>query len=109
MAECLHEPQLAVERAEILALEIHVEVRIDLDEAMALVPAPRSQVIARPRFEADDLSLARLLIALFLALDGIEEGGVEEREQTTDQPAALISVFIRTYQDLHARSVRTAG
>ena len=31
---------------------------------------------------------------LLLALDGIEEGGVEEREQTANQPTPFVSILI---------------
>jgi len=35
-------------------------------------------------------------VALLLALDGIEECRVEKRQQAADQPATLVSLFVRT-------------
>jgi hypothetical protein len=38
------------------------------------------------------------VVALLLALHRVEEGGVEEGQEPTDQPAALVSVVVRTDQ-----------
>jgi hypothetical protein len=56
VGEGLDEPQLAVERTEIISLQVHVEIGVDLHESAALVPALGGRVIARPRLQADDAS-----------------------------------------------------
>jgi hypothetical protein len=34
VGKCLHQAQVAVERAQVVAFEIHVQIRVDLDEAI---------------------------------------------------------------------------
>ena len=43
---------------------------------------------------------------LLLALDRIEEGRIEEGEQSTNQPPALVAVLVGTYHDRHAGESR---
>src|SRR6266576_2982335 len=44
--------------------------------------------------------LDRILgVSLLLALDGVEEGGVEERQEPADQPAALVFLLVRSDLD----------
>src|SRR4249920_3522933 len=49
--EGLDEPQFRVELAQVVALEIDVQVCVDPDEALRLVPALNVRVVARPRLE----------------------------------------------------------
>src|SRR6266508_1504369 len=56
----------------------------------------------RPAFLCNQLD--RLpLVALLLALDGVEKRGVEERQQAADKPATLVLLLIRTDHDTHHR------
>ena len=55
-----YESELAVERAQVVALEIDVQVGVDLGEAMALVPALDVRVVTCPRFKPNESALACL-------------------------------------------------
>jgi len=55
-----YESELAVERAQVVALEIDVQVGVDLGEAMVLVPALDVRVVTCPRFKPNESALARL-------------------------------------------------
>jgi hypothetical protein len=79
---------------------------------------PRGETVA-PALkveQADDLALLlrhqldrRFVVVLLASLDGVEERRVEEGEQTADQPAALVALFIGADLDSHARSLLLAG
>jgi len=55
-----YESELAVERTQVVALEIDVQVRVDLGEAVVLVPALDMRVVTCPCFKAHEPALARL-------------------------------------------------
>jgi len=55
-----YESELAVERAQVVALEIDVQVGVDLGEAMALVPALDVGIVTCPCFKANEPVVARL-------------------------------------------------
>src|SRR5262245_28963748 len=48
---------------------------------------------------------SRLLVALLLALDRVEERGVQERQHAASQPALLVALYVWTNQDAHATSL----
>ena len=64
VTERFHESNLAVEGAQVFAFEVDVQVRVDPDERVPLVPALDVDVVARPRLEADEPSLTRLPLRL---------------------------------------------
>src|SRR6187200_1821825 len=45
---------------------------------------------------------SRLLVALLLTLDRVEERGVEERQHAAPQPALLVAVDVRANHDAHS-------
>src|SRR5262252_6498773 len=53
------------------------------------------------RYQFDRISF----VALFFTLDGVEERGVEERQQPADQPTTLVSLLIRTDHEVHSAIV----
>jgi hypothetical protein len=59
------EPQLAVECAEVVALQIDVEVRVDLSEPVSLVPPLNVCIVAGPHFESLESPLAGLPLGFF--------------------------------------------
>ena len=50
VSEGLHKPELSVERAEVVALEIDVKIGVDLLEAVVLIPKLDVRIVARPRW-----------------------------------------------------------
>jgi hypothetical protein len=60
VSEGLHKPQFSVEGAEVVAFEIDVKVRVDLPEAVVLIPTLDVRIVARPRFKPNESLFAGL-------------------------------------------------
>src|SRR6187551_740609 len=82
------------------------------DHPAASWPVGKSVAVALKIQKPDDLASVlgheldrRLLVALLLALDRVEERGVEEREHAAPQPAALVALDVWANHGAHATSL----
>src|SRR6188508_2465783 len=82
------------------------------DHPAASRPVGKSVAVALKIEKPNDLASvlgheldSRLLVALLLALDRVEERGVEERQYAAPQPASLVALHVRANDDAHARSL----
>lgn len=82
------------------------------DHPAASWPIGKSVAVALKIEKPDDLASflghqldSRLLVALLLALDRVEERGVEERQHAAPQPALLVAFDVWANHDAHATSL----
>jgi hypothetical protein len=59
-----HETEFSIEAAEVVAVEIDVKIRVDLPEAVVLVPTLDVRIVARPRFKPNESLFAGLPLCL---------------------------------------------
>ena len=110
MGERLHEPQLSdlpVERTQVVALEVDVQIPVDQAEAVGLVPALDVRVVAGPGLEPDEPAASRPVLGLFeqrsrdppplvVGVDG----------EVPDHPAVPRPVGEDAWLELYSRSSR---
>ena len=92
-----------------LPIRVHSEMP---DHPAASWPVGEPGAVALEIEKPDDLASvvgheldSRLLIALLLALDRVEERGVEEREHAAPQPTSLVGRHVWANHDAHATSL----